>query len=274
VETLVLLAVIAFVIAAERVPGLRFQPARVLRPHFATDLVYVATSAVGLSVVMRTAAHRGAQSLGTLVPDLAAWPAPLALIAAVVLYDASAYAVHLLLHRSGFGWRLHKVHHSSRQLDWLATFRGHALEHGLRHLASSVALVFAGFPVAIVAAAAAIYTAFAVLNHSNLRVDLRRLEHVFITPRLHRLHHVTSSCERNLGTIFTWWDRLRGTLLTDPDAPTEPLGVPGEVESYPQAWLPQLVEPFRAPRRLALASTRTGAAALASPSGRMRGPER
>jgi len=32
--------------------------------------------------------------------------------------------------------------------------------------------------------------------------------------------------------------------VTDPAPPT-PLGVPGEEETYPQQWLPQLVEPLR-----------------------------
>ena len=43
------------------------------------------------------------------------------------------------------------------------------------------------------------------------------------------------------------WDRLRGTFVADPDAALHPLGVPGEVATYPQTWLPQLVEPLRRP---------------------------
>jgi len=230
---------------AERSPRLRFARARFLRRHFATDLFYLATGAVALGLALRHAAVSLAAARGPAGPALAALPAPVALLLATVLYDLGAYATHLLLHRFDLLWRFHAVHHSSRTLDWLATFRGHAAEHALRHLASPVALLLLGFPIPVVAAASAIYTAWAALNHANLRVELRCLEPLFITPRLHRLHHVPGTSGRNLGTIFSLWDRMRGTLVADPGAPLAPLGVPGEIETYPQSWLPQLVEPLR-----------------------------
>jgi sterol desaturase/sphingolipid hydroxylase (fatty acid hydroxylase superfamily) len=93
--------------------------------------------------------------------------------------------------------------------------------------------------------ASAVNAAWAALGHSNLRIDLRFLEPVFITPRLHRLHHVPGTSQQNLGTIFSFWDRLRGTLANDEALPLAPIGVPGEIESYPQGWIRQLVEPLR-----------------------------
>jgi sterol desaturase/sphingolipid hydroxylase (fatty acid hydroxylase superfamily) len=63
-----------------------------------------------------------------------------------------------------------------------------------------------------VLAAGAVFIAWAVYNHSNLRVGLGFLEHVLITPRLHRAHHLNDAPARNLGTVFTFWDRMRGTF--------------------------------------------------------------
>src|SRR5262245_28511808 len=230
---------------AERLPRLRFEPSRLLRRCFATDLFYLATGAVGLGVALRHAGLGLAAAFGIGAAPLAALPAPLAVALATLLYDLGAYATHLLLHRIDWLWRFHAVHHSSRTLDWLATFRAHAVEHALRHLASPVALLLLGFPVGVVAAASAIYAAWAALNHANLRLELRWLEPVFVTPRLHRLHHVPGTSGANLGTIFSLWDRMRGSLVADPDAAQRPLGVPGEIDTYPQSWLEQLVEPFR-----------------------------
>jgi sterol desaturase/sphingolipid hydroxylase (fatty acid hydroxylase superfamily) len=241
-ETLVLMAVIAALVAIERVPWLRLAPARVIRPFFATDVVYLATGAVALGLVLRAQASRWAGAAG-LAP--AAIPFPLLALLALVLYDLGAYLAHLLLHRIQALWKLHKVHHSSRTLDWLATFRAHILEHALRHLLSPVLLILVGFPLTAVGVAAAIYGVWAAFGHANVRLSLPWLEPVLITPRLHRLHHVPDTGERNLGTVFSLWDRLRGSLLADTSACAEPLGVPGEIDSYPQSWLPQLVEPLR-----------------------------
>lgn len=243
-DNLLLAGALAAIALAERLPGLRFERSRFLRRYFCTDLFYLLSSGVGLALVLREAGLRAAAAFGTLAPGFAALPPALEIALAVVLYDVGAYASHLALHRVETLWRFHKVHHSSQILDWLATFRGHALEHALRHLASAVLLLLVGFSLSAVAAAAAIYTAWAAFGHSNLGIDLRWAEPVLITPRLHRLHHAAGTSERNLGTIFSLWDRLRGNLVTDPNAPLTPLGVPGELETYPQSWLPQLVEPL------------------------------
>jgi lathosterol oxidase len=246
-ESLALLATLLALSAVERTPFFRFTQSPFFRPFFATDIIYLLTGGVVLGLVLRTQASHWVGAAQGPVLEFAAVSRPLLIVITIVLYDLGAYATHLLLHRFPMLWELHKIHHSSRTLDWLATFRAHIVEHGLRHLASPVLLILLGVPIEIVGIAGAVYTAWAAVNHANVQVNLRFLEGLFITPRLHRLHHVPDSSEQNLGTIFSVWDRLRGTLLTAATARLELLGVPGEVETYPQSWLPQLVEP---PRRL------------------------
>ena len=238
-------AALAIIILCERTQRLRFEPQPFLRRRFGTDLFYLATGAIALSLVMRAGAARAAAAWGTPLPALGALPALAVVPLAIVLHDLFAYLAHESMHRSDRLWRLHKVHHSSPTLDWLATFRAHPLEHALRHLVSPVALLLLGFPLYAVAVSSTLYTAWAALNHANLKLDLRFAEGLLITPRLHRLHHVPDSAQRNLGTIFSVWDRLRGTLVRDPAAPLRPLGVPGELASYPQSWLRALIEPLR-----------------------------
>jgi sterol desaturase/sphingolipid hydroxylase (fatty acid hydroxylase superfamily) len=243
-----LTCMLAAIAIAERSPALRFGRQPFLRRGFATDLFYLATGAVALGLGIRHAAARLAEASAGIGPASGALAASLVVVLAIVLYDLGAYLCHLLLHRFGALWRLHEVHHSSPTLDWLATFRAHVGEHALRHLASPALLLLTGFPPATVAFASAIYTAWAAFTHANIGLDLRFLEPLFITPRLHRLHHVPATSGGNLGTIFSLWDRLRATLVADPAAPLLPLGVPGREASYPQTWLAQLVEPFRARR--------------------------
>ena len=69
-----------------------------------------------------------------------------------------------------------------------------------------------------------------------------------MTPGFHRVHHVPRTAERNLGTVLTVWDALRGTLVRAQPAADVELGVPLETSSYPQDWLRQLVEPYFAIR--------------------------
>jgi sterol desaturase/sphingolipid hydroxylase (fatty acid hydroxylase superfamily) len=240
---------------AERSPRLRFERQPFLRRGFGTDLFYLATGAVALGLGVRHAVFRLTEGSAGVVPALGALSTPLAVGIAMVLYDLGAYLTHLLLHRIEPLWRLHEVHHSSPTLDWIATFRAHAAEHALRHLASPALLLLAGFPVLAVAVATTVHTAWAAFTHANLRIELRFLEPLLVTPRLHRLHHVPATSGQNLGTIFSCWDRMRGSLVSDPAARLAPVGVPGREESYPQTWLAQLVEPFRRARADGLASS-------------------
>jgi sterol desaturase/sphingolipid hydroxylase (fatty acid hydroxylase superfamily) len=233
----------------ERVPRWRCRPQAFLRAHFGTDVVYLGTATLaGTSVAL---AYVGAASalVGayTGLPRLSALqPPPWVMVPlAVLAIDAGNYATHWLMHRVEFLWELHKIHHSSRELDWLAATRFHILEQMLRRLLAPVLLIVAGFPLAAVAVAAGIFTAWAAFNHSNLRFGWPWLERVFVTPRLHRLHHDPATSERNLGTVLTLWDRLRGTLTLPAGTAPHQLGVPGEVETYPQGWNAQLIEPLR-----------------------------
>jgi sterol desaturase/sphingolipid hydroxylase (fatty acid hydroxylase superfamily) len=237
-------ALLALVIA-ERMPRLRFQSSPLIRPFFTSDLWYLATGGILLSLVMRAQAVPWSGIFaGNVQHALADVPYALTVGAAIILHDLGGYGSHILLHRITALWELHKVHHSSRTLDWLATFRAHILEHALRHLLSPVLLILLGFPLTAVGIAGAVTSVWAALVHANLGVSWRWLEPVFITPRLHRLHHVPATSERNLGVVLSVWDRLRGTLETSPTAALQPTGVPGAVETYPQTWPRQLIEPF------------------------------
>jgi sterol desaturase/sphingolipid hydroxylase (fatty acid hydroxylase superfamily) len=89
-----------------------------------------------------------------------------------------------------------------------------------------------------------VYVAFALFEHSNLAIAPRWFEQVFITPRLHRSHHVPSTSQRNFGTIFSFWDRALGTLTRRDTRLDEVLGVPGELDTYPQRFIAAAREPL------------------------------
>jgi sterol desaturase/sphingolipid hydroxylase (fatty acid hydroxylase superfamily) len=194
----------------ERTRRLRFRELSRPRRHFATDLAWygVAIAATAASVFVSFVVHRG-------------------------------------LHRYDGLWNIHKVHHSSLELDGFATTRTHLAENMLRFVPSQALLLLIGMPVGVVAATVAIAAIYGVSNHSNLGIDLRWAEAVLVTPRLHRRHHVPSTTMNNYGGILTIWDRLAGTLVRTDTAPDERYGVPGEIDTYPQRFADAFRQPLR-----------------------------
>jgi sterol desaturase/sphingolipid hydroxylase (fatty acid hydroxylase superfamily) len=248
--------------ALERIPRLRFASLSFFRPLFATDVLYLLTGWIALGALGTAAVLGSSAWLGALgVPRLAALELPLwaSIPIALVAIDLGNYSAHWLLHRFDPLWELHKIHHSSRRLDWLATFRSHLLEQALRRAVAPLGLILLGVPVPAVAFAVVSFNAWAIFNHSNLAPDLAFLEPLFITPRLHRLHHEPSTSHQNLGTVFSVWDRLRGKLVVAELPPETLFGVPGEADAYPQGFGRQLVEPLRHPAR-PVGNPRRGAA--------------
>jgi sterol desaturase/sphingolipid hydroxylase (fatty acid hydroxylase superfamily) len=152
----------------------------------------------------------------------------------LVLFDFVSFLVHVCLHRFDVLWNVHKVHHSSRQLDSLATTRTHMFENLVRFVPAQALLFLVGIPALVVAATVVIAAAYGISNHSNLASRRRWVEAIFVTPRLHRRHHVPATTQRNFGVIFTFWDRLFGTLVRVDTDDDERFGVPGEIDTYPQ----------------------------------------
>jgi sterol desaturase/sphingolipid hydroxylase (fatty acid hydroxylase superfamily) len=233
----------------ERLPAIRFRRSPLWRPFFASDVWYLLTGFVAGTSLATAYVIAGSRLVGALgVPRLAALDLPLWAAApmALVALDLGNYVAHWLLHRLDVLWEIHKVHHSSATLDWLATFRSHLLEQALRRLVAPLALIVGGLPIEATLVAAGVFNAWAMLVHSNLRLNLRLLEPVLVTPRLHRIHHDPATSQRNFGTFLTLWDRLLRDQFVRADVPPDVVfGVPGELATYPQGWTCQLAEPLR-----------------------------
>lgn len=138
----------------------------------------------------------------------------------VLILDFFIYIWHLLTHQLPFLWRFHRVHHSDLNMDVTTGNRFHLGEFlvtGLIRLA-----VIYTFGISLVA-----YVVFEILvnlavqfHHSSIRVPTwfeKRWVMLFVPPFLHRIHHSLKFKEQNsnYGVIFSFWDRMFGTLVTD-----------------------------------------------------------
>lgn len=159
--------------------------------------------------------------------DLPAWANVLAGIAAL---DFFAYVAHVLLHKTPFAWRFHRVHHSDEAVDVTTAFRQHPGETVWRVLWQLPAIVLLGLPLWIVAVYLMASATNAQLEHANIRVPEkldRWLRLLFVTPNMHKVHHsrLQPETDSNYANIFSVWDRVFGTYTARVDFGTLRFGL-------------------------------------------------
>ena len=168
---------------------------------------------------------------------LAGTPTWLVVAAYIVLADLGAYWAHRALHTRWL-WSTHAWHHSPTHLYWVSGARA-SLVHMLV-LYAPYYLAFALFPLP---KATAIAIAMLILDssnqhyiHSNLKVPYaKQLEHIFVTPRFHFVHHSAKPhvANSNYGFIFSIWDRMFGTYTDPATIPLDdPLGLDYEISGW------------------------------------------
>ena len=239
-------AVYVLVSTLERIPVLQFRPHPRRRPFFATDVAWygmaIRATAVSVFVFRPQLEKLSFDPLERLIDRV---PAAGQLLLALLIFDFVSFIVHRQLHKSDVLWSFHKVHHSTLALDGFATTRTHMFENLIRFVPPQAILFLIGIPVGMVAPVVAIAAVYGISNHSNLGANLKVIEPLLVTPRLHRRHHVPSTTQNNYGAIFTIWDRLFGTLSQLDTTDTDRFGVPGEIDTYPQHFRQSVGEPFR-----------------------------
>lgn len=141
------------------------------------------------------------------------------LIVSMLAFDLiSQYGTHVCLHKVSWLWRLHMVHHSDTTMDASTGTRHHPLDYVCREATALLTVIVLGAPVAFYAIYRLASIFFTYFTHANIclpgPVD-RALSWVFITPNIHKFHHHFRRpwTDSNYGNIFSFWDRLFGTLV-------------------------------------------------------------
>ncbi len=151
-------------------------------------------------------------------------------LALFVVSDLSRYIVHRLFHSVPALWALHQVHHSATTLTPLTLYRIHPLESLILELRRALAIgLTTGVFLYLFEGALNGYDVLGInlfgflfnlsganLRHSNTFLSYGGvLEHLFISPAQHQLHHSEASehHHKNYGSCLALWDWLFGTLL-------------------------------------------------------------
>ena len=181
-----------------------------------------------------------------------AQPKALQIIEVLVAADVIGYATHRLFHRGSL-WRIHAIHHSTEDLDWLSATRLHPLNEVLARLAQIVPLYLLGMRGTALASVLPLFTFWAIFIHANVRWTFGPLRYVIATPGFHRWHHTSESegLDKNFAGLFAFYDLLFGTFHMPKGRQPARFGV--ESENIPAGIWGQLLYPFRRPVRMASA---------------------
>ena len=160
------------------------------------------------------------------------------------------YWQHRLLHRAL--WRVHAVHHSSSNLDWLSTYRMHPAEV-MFYLAAMPLLLWVGFSIQCfvwISSFRLFHNSFA---HADLPWKLGPLRYVIVSPVFHRWHHETSSdaLAKNFASAFCVYDLLFGGYHLPADWMPGSFGIP---DAVPAGFIRQVAYPFLPPPGTAVPS--------------------
>lgn len=142
----------------------------------------------------------------------------LSLLLYILILDFAGYWQHRAQHRLGWWWQLHSLHHSQREMTFWTDDRNHVVDELLGAFWMAAVALAIGvppqqFPLLLFA------TRFIEsLAHANIRWNFGWLGHIIVSPQFHRVHHgmivghegVTQGV--NFGVIFTFWDKLFGTV--------------------------------------------------------------
>jgi sterol desaturase/sphingolipid hydroxylase (fatty acid hydroxylase superfamily) len=174
-------------------------------------------------------------------------PLPIPLFAqgvvAIVLGDFLVYWFHRACHRFEVLWRFHAVHHSTRELDWLAAHREHPLDGLATQLCQNLPAMLLGVPIQALAVIAVFRGAWGIFIHSNVRLPLGPLSFVLGAPELHHWHHARlEKTQHNFANLAPWLDVVFGTYHRP--AEVEETYELGLTEPWPRGYVAQLLRPF------------------------------
>ncbi|MFC5472795.1 sterol desaturase family protein [Paraherbaspirillum soli] len=229
----------------------------VFRKYWQTDFAYFATGhlLVGLTLFLVYAVLYGITNTATSIAPIAqdsvrGWiqqlPFGWALLLLMLITDLARYWLHRFYHETAIGWRLHAIHHSAEDMDWISGSRTHGIETVLSTVVILAPAFLLGFSQNVINFYILIAGVQAVFNHTNASVRLGPLRYLIVTPNFHHWHHSRDAegLDRCYAAHFAFLDYLFGTAVKADKNKIWPnaYGVLGDY--VPQGFWAQQVFPF------------------------------
>jgi sterol desaturase/sphingolipid hydroxylase (fatty acid hydroxylase superfamily) len=151
--------------------------------------------------------------------------------AAFLMLDYINYLWHLINHKIPMLWRFHLVHHTDPDLDITTAFRFHFGELIGSVFFRGAAVFLTGTSPLTVMVYEIVFEAATQFHHSNWKLPFkleRILNMLFVTPRMHGIHHsvIRQETDSNFSVIFSIWDRIHHTIRLNVNQDHLVIGVP------------------------------------------------
>lgn len=135
------------------------------------------------------------------------------LVLGLLILDFTVYLLHRAQHATPILWWMHETHHQATEMNLSVGFRQSFFSFFIIWLAI-VPLLFLGFSQDVIILSLFIHRFYDMLMHTHKAVGFGMLEWIFVSPRLHRVHHGYESqyINKNFANVFIIFDRLLGTF--------------------------------------------------------------
>jgi lathosterol oxidase len=214
-----------------------------------TDLIYFAIGHLliqffGVIVQKPASLFFGKMDLSGFRNTIRSLPFAVELFTAFLITDLFQYWVHRFFHASRYFWRFHAVHHSVREMDWLAGSRMHFVDVVLTRSITFIPLYVCGFSTLVFNTYIIVIAIHAVFIHSNTRLNLGILKYVITTPQYHHWHHCIEKkyYGKNYAVFFPFIDMIFGTYYLPGTRWPEATGL--DEAHFPKGYVGQFFYPF------------------------------
>jgi sterol desaturase/sphingolipid hydroxylase (fatty acid hydroxylase superfamily) len=157
----------------------------------------------------------------------------------LALTDLFFWVIHYLSHKVRLFWVIHSIHHSGHHYN---------LSLGIRQVDSAFFIAFysllavVGFDPAFIIISHFIVHHYQLYLHTELIDQIPWLEGVLGTPASHRAHHgsIEECLDKNFAAVFSIWDHLFGTYVSEKDIAKKgpiPYGTVEPFHSYNPLWI-------------------------------------
>lgn len=166
------------------------------------------------------------------------WPGWLQWVFGVFAWDFCFYWLHRLHHKIPLFWGVHEVHHQGEHFSLSLGIRN-SWYSSITSIPFFMGLAIVGMPLEIFITVGSVHYFIQFYNHNRLVNKSGWLEHIFVTPSHHRVHHGTNPeyRDKNCGGTFVFWDKLFGTFQAERDDIQIEYGIRRKVETDNPFWV-------------------------------------
>lgn len=213
-----------------------------------TILVFAVGGLVVRSSALAVSEYAASHHLGLL--NMIPLPGWLQLVLGFLFMDWTFYHWHKINHKYPLLFRFHNVHHIDPDMDVSTSFRFHWLEVLYSTVFRVLQVGFFGISLFTYVIYEIFFQLATMFHHANLRLPFRLekiLNYVFVTPRMHGVHHsiVANENYSNFSVVFRWWDHLHHTLRLNIPQQEITIGVPAYLQPDDNRLDNLLLMPFR-----------------------------